>query len=255
MTDDEIMAPHYVARSGTHYAELTGRRPRFSQAWNDAAQRQQDTDDVLERVSDERGRQYRKHGDQRHLPNGTGRWIDGVHAREARTLTDQHAADGTVTFADILREEVFEALAESDDAALLEELVQVAAVAVQWVEAIVARQPWRDRGVEAIDQVLEVFGFDSAERALLSIPPRNGRSAWQAAQLTALEALRQAEDDLTAVLRRAVLEQEQQDPRSPDCIAGKCRACAGDAWDEELDARVPCPCACHDKAAAAAGGE
>ena len=43
---------------------------------------------------------------------------------------------GEGTWADILREEYFEALAETDPARLRVELIQVAAVAVAWVEAI-----------------------------------------------------------------------------------------------------------------------
>ncbi|HYF53037.1 MAG TPA: hypothetical protein VEA41_02135 [Salinarimonas sp.] len=41
-----------------------------------------------------------------------------------------------MTYSQILAEEVAEALAESDPMLLRAELVQVAAVAVQWVEAI-----------------------------------------------------------------------------------------------------------------------
>jgi hypothetical protein len=49
----------------------------------------------------------------------------------------QSAADGGyLDWLHILREEVAEAFAESDPAKLRAELVQVAAVAVNWVEAI-----------------------------------------------------------------------------------------------------------------------
>lgn len=34
---------------------------------------------------------------------------------------------------------------------------------------------------------------------------------------------------------------------SPDCAAGKCSACTGDAWDVERDAVVPCQHDCHDR--------
>jgi len=65
---------------------------------------------------------------------------DGVTALDlsfsATRATDVAAAFGRVSWADILLEEVFEALAEDDPAALRVELIQVAAVAVQWVEAI-----------------------------------------------------------------------------------------------------------------------
>lgn len=99
----------------------------------------------------ERRQQTAKHGDQTHLPDGTGpdvwlappatgeRLTFGHLAKVLRTQTDQRsqtAGDGTVTFADILLEETFEALAETDPALLRAELVQAGAVIVQWVEAI-----------------------------------------------------------------------------------------------------------------------
>lgn len=110
-------------------------------------------DDALKQIRSERERQAVKHGDQSQLPDGTGHtagraWLllqpfghvgYGRMARLAREETDlrsQAQGDGSVTFADILLEEVFEALAESEPAKLRAELVQVAAVAVQWIEAI-----------------------------------------------------------------------------------------------------------------------
>ncbi len=113
--------------------------------------------DVLQQVAGERERQFAKHGDQLHLPDGTGpqagrAWL--LHqpfghvgyarmarlAREETDLRSQSTGDGSVTFADILLEEVFEALAETSEATnqfnLRAELIQVAAVAVQWVEVI-----------------------------------------------------------------------------------------------------------------------
>jgi len=32
---------------------------------------------------------------------------------------------------------------------------------------------------------------------------------------------------------------------SPDCRAGKCAACVGQAWDDDTDEAAACPCACH----------
>ena len=69
---------------------------------------------VLDEVSAERARQDAKWGEQNHP-------------------AFKH---GEVTYRDILLEEVFEALAESNQARLRAELVQVAAVAVAWVEKI-----------------------------------------------------------------------------------------------------------------------
>jgi hypothetical protein len=106
-------------------------------------------DDVLA----ERARQDAKWGEQNH-PNGTGPdtyalgemdsltfmelgEAESIELRAVATLaTDKNARHGTVTWKDILLEEVFEALAESDPAKLRTELIQCAAVAVQWAEAI-----------------------------------------------------------------------------------------------------------------------
>jgi len=32
---------------------------------------------------------------------------------------------------------------------------------------------------------------------------------------------------------------------SPDCRAGKCAACVGQAWDDDTDEAAACPCECH----------
>ncbi len=57
-------------------------------------------------------------------------------AQVAKARTDERAADGTVEWLDILMEEVCEAAAEDDHVTLRAELVQVAAVALSWVEDI-----------------------------------------------------------------------------------------------------------------------
>jgi hypothetical protein len=110
--------------------------------------------DVLREVQAERVRQVGKHGDQSHLPDGTGpdailldlpayqnfaacaddlaRWA------KARTqaASQNEGGDGSITFEHILTEEWAEAIAERDPAKLRAELIQVAAVAVQWIQAI-----------------------------------------------------------------------------------------------------------------------
>lgn len=112
------------------------------------------TEVVLDDVRREVSRSIAKHGDQSHIPMGTG---PGVHplefvearvfhndfapllARIATATTDARSfskGDGTITWRDILTEEVFEAYAESDPVKLRAELVQVAAVAVKMCEAI-----------------------------------------------------------------------------------------------------------------------
>lgn len=100
---------------------------------------------VLREVFRERMRQESIFGEQNH-PDGTGpevwwtRHLGPAHVvRDTyRDLTDAHASgvDGPVTWLDILREEIGEAFAEDDPAKLRTELVQVAAVAVSWVQAI-----------------------------------------------------------------------------------------------------------------------
>lgn len=110
--------------------------------------------DIYAEVRAERERQRAKHGDQTHLPNGTGpdRWhqMDQYYLRrhgirnddlalwaKARTDAASHSqGDGTVTFEHILTEEWAEAIAEDEPEALRAELMQVAAVAVQWIEAL-----------------------------------------------------------------------------------------------------------------------
>ncbi|WP_258376555.1 helix-turn-helix domain-containing protein [Curtobacterium sp. MCBD17_028] len=99
---------------------------------------------IAAEVREERRRQDAKWGEQNH-PDGTGagRYPDVMISKSwgglrdlFRDLTDAHAADDTVTFLDILAEEVLEAFAEDDPVKLRTELIQVAAVAQQWVSAI-----------------------------------------------------------------------------------------------------------------------
>lgn len=105
---------------------------------------------VLAEVEGERHRQHAKWG-QQDWANGTGgeperglsreqterlREIRRVHAESSRALCDAVASENRVTWRHILREELDEAVAEDDPAKLRRELVQVAAVAVAWIEAI-----------------------------------------------------------------------------------------------------------------------
>jgi hypothetical protein len=101
---------------------------------------------VLLEVADERVRQTDKWGEQNPpngtgpsklpMPYGSGSWSAAVAAESLKIITECAAQIGQCTWLHILREEVFEAFAESDPAKLRAELIQVAAVAVQWVEAI-----------------------------------------------------------------------------------------------------------------------
>jgi hypothetical protein len=114
---------------------------------------------VLADVLAERARQDARFGRQDH-PDGTGPDRDnpvrlactiGEAADTARQDTDRALSNGTVTFAKILTEEAFEALAETDPARLRAELVQVAASAVCWIEAL-------DRRTAVVDDGEHVHG-------------------------------------------------------------------------------------------------
>ena len=104
---------------------------------------------VLDEVLMERFAQHAKWGEQNH-PDGTG-WnsypfadtgfnLDLRTGEEAaaqfRDSCERRFADGDGAWRDILLEEVAESLAEDDPVELRAELIQVAAVAVAWVEAI-----------------------------------------------------------------------------------------------------------------------
>lgn len=113
-------------------------------------------DSVLNEIAHEATRSIGKHGEQRHLPMGTGPetlplavkphigdlrpHVSAESLAVRATLdTKSHSAtegDDTCTWWLILREEVFEAAAEDDPAKLRAELVQVAAVALKMIDAI-----------------------------------------------------------------------------------------------------------------------
>jgi hypothetical protein len=113
--------------------------------------------DVLSEVAAERARQDAKWGKpaDRGYADGTGGLVwraDGVvrrdaiqeirreRADEAREVCDAAFNEGRPEWRLVLREEVAEAIAEDEPAKLRAELIQVAAVAVAWIEAIDARE-------------------------------------------------------------------------------------------------------------------
>lgn len=105
------------------------------------------SDGPLGEVLAERVRQDTKWGQQNH-PDGTGPYVSFamgpcymIDAAENARARCQGNALGEDNWRDILLEEVFEALAEGDRDGLRRELIQVAAVAVAWVEAIDRRGP------------------------------------------------------------------------------------------------------------------
>lgn len=96
---------------------------------------------VLLEVLGERTKQDQKWGEQNH-PDGTGsdrrplRLNFKLLAEMFRDRCEQNFANGEGAWSDILTEEFFEAMAEDDPVKLRAELIQVAAVAVSWVEDI-----------------------------------------------------------------------------------------------------------------------
>lgn len=94
------------------------------------------TVDVVTDVESERRRQITLWGDQSH-PDGTFATDESRWQRDSdrsQTMVAMHY--GTLTWRHILQEEVSEAFAEEDAHLLRAELIQVAAVAVAWVEDI-----------------------------------------------------------------------------------------------------------------------
>lgn len=90
---------------------------------------------MLGHVWGERVKQDKKWGQQNHR-DGTNLPASKVVADATRRACDTAFKQGRGTWRHILIEEVHEAFAESDPVKLRAELVQVAAVAVAWCEAI-----------------------------------------------------------------------------------------------------------------------
>jgi hypothetical protein len=108
---------------------------------------------VLDEIADERARQDAKWGEQNHPdldPHDIGSVVRNEYAFRAdrwKEINARRAGDGCeVKYRDpaeactawdgVLLEEVYEALAEADPVKIRAELIQVAAVAVAWAEAI-----------------------------------------------------------------------------------------------------------------------
>lgn len=90
---------------------------------------------VERELRDEREAQDAKWGEQNH-PDGTGLHYLKAEADKARHICDYAFEHQRGTWRHILAEEVAEAFAEKDPDKLRAELIQVAAVAQQWVAAI-----------------------------------------------------------------------------------------------------------------------
>ena len=105
---------------------------------------------VLEQVFAERIRQVERYGHNHDLDDGTGpdtRWLlpftsDGADTIERELRADyEHFEEetGDPTWVHLLREELAEAFAEEDPIRLRDELTQVAALCVSWVETLEQR--------------------------------------------------------------------------------------------------------------------
>ena len=106
---------------------------------------------VLDEIRAERARQFAKYGTNEDLQDGTGEnWLEplvaiGVDAAHIESVLrfDYEVYEktrGTITWMHLVREEVAEAFAEMDPTRLREEVLQVAALCVSWIEKIDARE-------------------------------------------------------------------------------------------------------------------
>lgn len=102
-------------------------------------------DELFDHIRVERQRQIAKFGDQSHLPDFSEhlwcRTNDLVlsNSFQARMVCDKAFKEGRGSYLHIFAEEVCEAADEAqrgDEAALVEELIQVAAVCVAWLEKL-----------------------------------------------------------------------------------------------------------------------
>jgi hypothetical protein len=95
---------------------------------------------VLGDIDAERHRQMAEYGDQ-HLPDGTGNRYYVDQAERYKAINDARtSAKVEPRWAQVLLEEAYEAVAETDIARLRAELVQVAAVCVSWVQDLDSRR-------------------------------------------------------------------------------------------------------------------
>lgn len=94
---------------------------------------------VTDEIQEELNRQDTRWGEQNH-PDGTGISGDKERADESKRNNDFFVSVNQLTWRDILYEEVMEAFAEKDEDRLREELIQVSAVAANWVKAIDRRR-------------------------------------------------------------------------------------------------------------------
>ena len=109
------------------------------------------TERVLQEVKEERARQYARYGTNDSLKDGTGpdaAWLRPLSGLEAKLVEhwfrkeygSHERRTGQPTWMHLVREEIAEAFQEEDSGRLCEELIQVAALCVSWVETKRAQQ-------------------------------------------------------------------------------------------------------------------
>ena len=91
-------------------------------------------DKIIAEIKQERLNQDAKFPGQQHPLGGGGHYEE--IANQARRSCERHVANGSLTWLDIISEEVFEAFAEVDVPRAREEYIQVAALALAIIEAI-----------------------------------------------------------------------------------------------------------------------
>ncbi len=94
---------------------------------------------MLDLVKEEMERNLARWGEQNHR-DGTCPKAYYRNLTDCRYFNQEAVKRGDLTWKLILEEEVLEAFCESDPQRLQEELIQVAAVALQWAEAIKRRK-------------------------------------------------------------------------------------------------------------------
>lgn len=105
------------------------------------------TREILERVFQERQSQEARYGEQNaKCQSGTGPdtcWLLPFTGASATKIQhrlrydyEEYEYDAPVTWVHLVREEIAEAFQEDDPARLAEELIQVAALCVSWVERL-----------------------------------------------------------------------------------------------------------------------
>lgn len=134
--DDFVMS---ISHSPNPLLRFLGRFAEWPRPFGDKVKRAQ-YDATIEAQA-EMHRQDVKWGAGRQMPNGTSVELYEGQAQKAKESTDRAFAEGRGTWRHILFEEVFEAAAETNPKKLRVELIQVAAVALQWVAALMLQKP------------------------------------------------------------------------------------------------------------------